>query len=218
MANQAPKLEATPRERLGTRYARRLRKEGKLPAVLYGHGETPAHVAVDRHELHELLHDGAHMLELHHNGKPETCLIQDVQYDYMGDEIVHVDLVRRSMSEEVSVNIAIEITGQDECKALQESGAFLDQSLTDLEVICKANAIPDQLTVDITELEVHGSVSVGDVPMPTGVRTEHDPDDVVVAVHVAAAEPEEEEEAAEGEGGEPEVIGEGEKEEESGGE
>jgi large subunit ribosomal protein L25 len=156
------------------------------------------------------------MLELHHNGRKETCLIQDLQYDYLGDEIVHVDLMRRSMSEEVSVNVAIESTGQEDCKALQESGAFLDQSLTDLEVVCRADAIPEQLTVDIGELGINETVLVRDVPMPAGVRTEHDPDDVVLTIHVSEAEPEEEEEPGEQEAaaaGEPEVLREREEEE-----
>lgn len=219
MANETPRIQAEPRDRTGSRYARRLRRSGKLPAVIYGHGETPQAVAVSEEEVLHHLHDGAHLLEVQQNGKSQTCLIKDVQYDYLGTNVIHVDLTRIDMTEEVELTVPIELVGQDDAPGLKEAGAYLDQSLVDLDVRCRATNIPDSITVDVSTLGVTDSILVGDLTLPNGVETDHNPEDVVVSVGYVAEEPEEEEAVAEAEG-EPEVIGEAEQEEgaEGGGE
>src|ERR1041385_4074360 len=105
MAQQTPKLQASKRERMGTRYSRRLRRDGRLPAVVYGHGQAPAHVTVPTEEFTHVLHEGTHVLELQTDGSTEVCLIKDVQYDYLGDNIIHVDLARIDLNEEVTVPV-----------------------------------------------------------------------------------------------------------------
>ncbi|MEX0741404.1 MAG: 50S ribosomal protein L25, partial [Phycisphaeraceae bacterium] len=156
MAHETPRIKAAQRDRLGTRYAARLRSSGKLPAVVYGHQEDPAHVAVDREELLHHLHEGSHMLELElDDGKTETCLVKDVQYDYLGTDIIHVDLTRTSLTEEVYVTVSIELKGREEAPGLKEDGAILEQPLVELEVRCRANAIPDEIVVDISKLEAN---------------------------------------------------------------
>ena len=105
MSHATPHIKAEPRQRTGTRYSQRLRREGKLPAVVYGHQQDPIHLAINGGELTHHLHDGGHLLEVEHDGTVETCLIKDVQYDYLGSSIVHVDLARVDLNEEIEVSV-----------------------------------------------------------------------------------------------------------------
>ena len=207
-----PKLGAEPREKLGSRYAKRLRDRGRLPAVVYGHKQDPVHVSVDAWHFERLLEDGAHLLNVELDSTTESCLIKDIQLDHLGSHVVHADLTRVDMSEQVEVELELELTGEPE--ALEEAGAILSQPLTSLAVRCRADAIPEKLTHDISELTQEGSVTVGDLKLPSGMETDVDPETMVAQIQIMQEEPEEEpaEEAAEGE--EPEVIGKGEGEEE----
>jgi len=208
MAHETPKLQASARDRLGTRYSRRLRRDGLLPAVMYGHGEAPAHVALNHEQFMDCLHHGAHLLEIASDaGTGQTCLIKEVQYDYLGTNIIHVDLTRVDLTEEVHVTIPIVVQGEEECPGLQMPGALLDQPMVDIEVICLANAIPGNVVADVSKLEVGDSVLVRDVSLPEGVRTEHEDDEVIVTIAMSKVDAEEEEEApTEAASAEPEVI------------
>lgn len=206
MAHETPRIQAIQRERLGTRYATRLRRSGKLPAVVYGHKEEPSHVAVDNEQLLHILHEGAHMLELElDGGGKETCLVKDVQYDYLGTDIIHVDFARTSLTEEVEVNVPVEIKGREDAPGLKAGGTVLEHTIVEIDIRCQASRIPDEIVVDISSLDVGDAITVGDLVLPAGVKTDHNPDDSVVSIHYVQEE-EEVEEAAEG--GEPEVLGE----------
>lgn len=206
MAHDTPRIKAIQRERLGTRYATRLRRTGKLPAVVYGHQEDPAHVAVDRDEILEVIHEGWHMLELElDGGGKEMCLVKDVQYDHLGTDVIHVDLARTSMSEEVEVTVPVELKGREDAPGAKAAGAIVEHTIVDLDVRCAANKIPDEIIVDISHLDVGDTITVGELTLPEGVVTDHNPDDAVVAIHVVEEYEEEEAEAEAGEG-EPEVL------------
>lgn len=214
MAHETPKLKADKRDRLGSRYAIRLRRAGKVPAVVYGHGEDPSHVALEGEAFHDVLFSGAHLIELDaSDAKPETCLIKAIQYDQLGDEIIHVDLTRVSLTEKVKVNISIHVVGQENNPVLQQAGMILEQPLTELEVECLATKIPDQIMLDVTQLTADQPITVGDIELPEGVET-----DAAVEMTVAniayVQEVEEPEEITEG-SEEPEVLSER-KEEEQG--
>lgn len=220
MSREIPQMTAERRERTGTRYAQRLRREAKMPAVLYGHGETPDHLALLAEPIRDALEDGAHLLELNFDGKRQTCLIKDVQFDYLGDTIIHVDLTRIDMTEEVTVWVPLIFEGEDDAPGLQQEGALLQHPTTDLEVTCLANAIPEEIRVDISKMEIGDSITVEDLILPEGVTTDTEPDTTVATIsYVSEEEMEaldaETEEAAEAE---PEVIGETEEGEGEGGE
>jgi large subunit ribosomal protein L25 len=206
-----PKLGAQQRERLGTRYAKRLRDTGQVPAVVYGHKQAPVHVAVDRWQFEDLLHHGAHLLNVATDSTAEPCLIKDVQYDYLGTHVVHIDFTRVDMSEQVEVELEIELTGEPE--ALNEEGAILSQEMNSIVVKCRADSIPEKLTHDIGALTGDAPLTVADLQLPSGMTTDIDPETMVAQIQVMQEQPEEEvtEEAAEGE--EPEVIGKAEGEE-----
>lgn len=217
MAHDRPRLTADTRDRIGSRYARRLRAAGKLPAVLYGHGKPPAHLAVVQDEFLHALHDGAHLIELSSNGADEVCLIRDVQYDYLGTDVIHVDLARVDLAEQVTVKVPIVVHGEDQAPGLREAGAFLSHQMVDIDVTCRADSIPDEIIADIAALELDGSLTVADLKFPEGTRTEHNPEDIVLAIDVTKPEEEEvaEEEAAAEAGAEPEVLSERKTEEEA---
>lgn len=198
-----PQVEAHKRDRLGTRYAARLRKEGQLPAVIYGHGQDPLHVAIDRHQITEIIHENHQLVELNVAGQQEPCLIKDLQWDYMGDHIIHVDLTRVDLGEEVEVAVTVELTGEPD--ALKEEGAILDHPVTEVTVSCRADSIPETLTHDIEGLTLETATTAGDLVLPSGVKLVTDAETVIAQIQIVQEMPEEEEAVTEGD--EPEVIG-----------
>ena len=198
-----PKITAELRDKTGSRYAARTRAQGKLPAVIYGHKQDPVSISVDLKAMTELLHHNAHLIEVDVAGKTESCLVKDVQWNHLGNKILHVDLARVDLSEEVEVEVEIELTG--EAVGLKEAGAILEQNTNTIEVKCRADAIPEILTHDVSAMNVGDSLLVSDLTLPSGVTAVSEPDTLVAHISVAKAATEDEE-AGEG-GDEPEVIG-----------
>lgn len=206
--HEIPELDAHVRTATGKRPASRLRKEGQLPAVVYGHGKDPVHVAVDSKKLNHLLHEQAHLLTFNIDGNKDSVLIKDVQWDYLGDTIIHADFTRVDLSETVTVEIEIEFVG--EAIGLKENGTYIEHPTTSIEVECRADSIPSSVPVDVSELTVGNTITVADVKLGDGVTAASDGDTVLAAIHMAAAEEEtDDDDATEAE---PEVIG-GKKEE-----
>lgn len=206
MSHETPTVTAEFRDRLGTRYAQRLRKQGRLPAVIYGHGADPVAISVDEKEVITHLHHGAHVMNMEvKGGEKQTCLVKDIQFGYLGDNVIHLDLTRVDLDEEVTVNIHLHFVGEP--KAAKEPGAVIGHPLTELEIICKVSEIPDEIKVDLSNLE--DAITVGELTLPAGVRTEIDPDTPVAQITFVAEEADAGE-AAEigGDEAEPEVISE----------
>lgn len=200
---EVPKVQGQIRQRTGSRYARRLRESGQLPAVVYGHKQEAVPVAIDQRQFTHLVQEHHHLLELKLDAKAEPCLIKQVQWNHLGTRIVHVDLTRVDMSEEVELDIEVTLTGEP--AALQQEGAILNHPETSIRIACRADAIPESITHNIGELGVGESVTVADLTLPAGVRAVSDPETVLAQIQVMQEEPEEEPAVAEGE--EPEVIG-----------
>ena len=198
-----PTLTAEPREQLGTRSTQRLRERGLLPAVVYGHKQDPAHVSVDAGRFTELLHDETHLLQLAVGNKQEHCLIKDVQWDHLGDHIIHADLARVDLAEEVEVEVEVHLAG--DAVGLKEAGTYLEHTTSAVTIKCRAGNIPDHLTADISELQVNASFTAADLTLPDGVTLVSDPEAILAAVHVTKVV-EETEEGAEPASDEPEVI------------
>lgn len=206
MSNETPTIQATVRDKTGSKYAKRLRRDGQLPAVVYGHKEDPVHVAIPHGDFIGHFFGGVHLLEVEADGKGQTCLIKDVQYDYLGTTVVHVDLTRVDLNEEIEVSVPVELKGEEKSPGAKTGGAMVEQPITDLSVICKANAIPENIVVDISAMEVGDSISVENLDLPAGVRTEQNASDLVVAIHLVKEEEETEEATADS--AEPEVLSE----------
>lgn len=211
---ETPRLTGTKRDKLGTRYSARIRKDGQLPAVIYGHGEDPLHIAMDAKSTVETLHNThAHVMEVEVEGKVENVLVKDVQWDYLGKEVLHLDLFRVDLSEEVEVEVALILRGEP--AALKLAGAVMNQAYDTVTVSCRADMIPDEITVDVESMDENTPITVGDVKLPDGVTMVTEAELVVVSITIV----QEVEETTEGEEGsaEPEVIEKG-KSEDAGGE
>lgn len=185
MASQVIPLVAETREQLGTRTTRRLRAAGKLPAIVYGHGQAAVNVSVPFKPFHEALNKGAHVFELTLNGNKENALLKDVQYDHLGTHIIHADFARVDLNEKVTVTVSIELKGD---APGEKHGGITQQILSDIEVTCTPTTIPDGIVYNISNLQLDGSVHVRDLALPAGVTTEADPDQIVAVCHAVKEE------------------------------
>ena len=203
MSNETPTIEAEIRDRTGTRYARRLRATHRLPGIIYGAKTEPLSISVDEKEVLEILHDGNLVMNLKVGGAEETCLVKDLQFGYLGDNVIHVDFARVKLDDEVTVAVHIHFIGEP-AKA-KEAGVILTHDLTELGITCRVRDIPDEIVVDLSEMEM--SITVGELSLPAGLQCNLDPSTTVARINFVAAE-EAEGEAVEVEGGEgePEVI------------
>ena len=209
-------LKATLRETSGSANACRERMAGEVPAVLYGHGEPVVSLCLSADEVHHMVNSGHHLVTLEVAGKREPAIIKELQWDTWSRNILHVDFGRVALDERVTVEV--EIVPHGTPKALA-SGAVLTQPLYSIEVVCAADHIPDELRVEIGDLETGQSIHVRDLELPPGVAVTAEPAAVIISLHEprgvpVVAEAEAEALAAEGE---PEVIGKGGKEPEEDG-
>lgn len=209
---QIETLEVQKRKSAGTRAAARLRRAGKLPAILYGHKIEPVTLTLDCHAVEMQLAHGAHLINLKMEGNEQPCLIKDVQYDHLGSKLVHVDLARVNLSERVKVHVPIELRGH--AKGVHEGGVLM-QELVSVEIECMVSAIPDNIRVDVADMELDQVMHVKDLVLPEGITAESDPEAVVAMIRIPAVKVEEVTEVVEGEptGTEPEVITKGKGEE-----
>jgi large subunit ribosomal protein L25 len=197
------KLEAKTRKAAGSRAARRLRKAGELPAIVYGHQQEPEPVLVNAHALGQLLERGTHLVDLQLEGKSQPALIKDVQFAYLGTEPVHVDFVRVARDERVTVKVPLEYKGTP--VGINEGGV-LEHDMVDVEIECLATEIPDSIRVSIADLRLGQSLHVKDLELPANVTAKTSPDAIVCSVR---AKKEEAEVAAPAEGeaaAQPEII------------
>lgn len=194
----------------GRRANERLRRRGLVPAVIYGHGETPETIALLRHDLLLALGAHTHLVQVDVDGAPRQYLIKDVQYDHLQAVPIHVDLMRVDIHERVTV--AVEIVLKGEARGTKEGGELLPV-LTELEVEAPVIAIPESIVVNIRDLGIDQSIYVKDLLLPEGVTTDHDPSGVVATVRMRKVAAEAPAVAAPAEGAaEPEVISKGAKE------
>lgn len=185
----------------GSRVARRLRKQGKIPAIIYGHKQTPVPVAVPRESVWEMVKKSTHLAELSINGAIETVLVRDVQWDHLGKEIIHLDFARVSADESIETEVRLDIRGTAPGTA---GGGTLEVLVHELKVTCRANAIPDSIRVDVSHLQLDHGIHVKDLVLPAGVTVNEDPEQLVV--HVVTRAPETAEGAPAEGASQPEVI------------
>ncbi|HVB28090.1 MAG TPA: 50S ribosomal protein L25/general stress protein Ctc [Mycobacteriales bacterium] len=195
------RIVAEARTEFGKGGARRTRRAGKVPAVLYGHGGAPRHLALPAREFAHALRTDAGLnvlLNLEIDGGVELALPKSVQRDPLRGDIEHVDLLLVRRGETVRVEVAVHIVGA------VLPGGLLDHQVQSLSVEADAVHIPDHLEVDVSDLAVGGSVHAGDVSLPPGTVLAGDPSQVVA--HMLAA-PTAEQVEAELAGAEAEVSG-----------
>ncbi len=196
-------VKAERRATTGSASARRLRRDGRVPGVLYGHGEDVVLLTLAAEPIHQLLETGHHLVTLDLDGLQERALMKSVQFDPWGQEILHVDFTRVRLDE--TVTVSVEIVPHGTPKSVL-SGGVLEQPLHTLELECKADTIPDNIRVEVGELDAGEMVHVGDLQLPEGVRAVAEPDAIVFVVQEARAEEAPAEPVPDKAAEEPEVI------------
>ncbi len=219
-------LSAEPRERAGKGASRALRREGRIPAVIYGDKKEPVTIHVEERALNKLLGTGHFMNSLimvDVNGKTTRTLPKDVAFDPVTDRALHVDFFRLAKGAKVQVNIPVVFVNEEESPGLKRGGV-LNVVRFELDLMCDADKIPDQIEVDVTGLEIGDSVHISDVTLPDGSESSiTDRDFTIAGVTAPSAlkSSDDEAEDADGEEGEEGAEGEaaeGEGEEEGGSE
>jgi large subunit ribosomal protein L25 len=171
------RIAAEPRTEFGKGGARRTRRAGKIPAVLYGHGTEPRHIALPARDFAFAIRGGINtLLTVEIDGGAELALPKAIQRDPLKGTFEHVDLLLVRRGEKVTVELPITLVGE------ARPGGLVNQDLNSLTVEAEATNIPDGVDINIGDIEVGGHVSAGDVQLPSGATLVTEPDALVVAV------------------------------------
>ena len=223
MSAQTPTLQATIRDRKGTRYARRLRAEGRLPAVIYGQGTDPMSITLDHIETVRHLQSGSHVFEISFDDKSaaETCLVKDLQFGWLGDDLIHIDLTRVNLDQKVDVKVRIHFIGEPEHLGTITGGSMA-YDMTELEINCKVRDIPEEILVKLEQMSGE-ELTIADLDLPSGCEATGEPGGRVCHIAIQEEETDEPveagEEAATGGGDAPEgAAGDDDSSKEAGGE
>lgn len=184
---------------IGSRPSGRVRGEGRIPAVVYGHGIAPLSVSVNRRDLRAALHTEAGsnaLINLEVGSDSHLTIVKDLQRHPVRNEVIHVDFLVVDRNETVTVDTRIVLVG--ESQAVKEATGTVDQQLHSLSVNSTPANIPNEITVDISAMEIGDAIRVGDLTLPPGVTTDVDPEEAIATAQVTRAtiEAEELEEAA----------------------
>ena len=205
-------LKAEIRERTGSKAVQKVRSEGRIPAIVYGHKKTPVAISLDAHNFVEGLHHGHRLIDVQIDKKKEKIIVKDLQYDYLGKNIIHADLMRVDISETIKVTVPIELKGAAAAKGTHEGG-IIEEHADHLEIECRATDIPETIVVFVKDIGVGDALHAGDITLAEGVKLVSSPETLLVTCHLVAAaktteQVEEEMPTA------PEIISEGKKPEE----
>ena len=181
------------------RHARRMRQTGHVPGVLYGHGNEAVSLSLSSEQIGAMLRHGSRLVELS-GGLSEKAFVSELQWDAFGLEVLHIDLVRVSEDEKITLEVTIELRG--EAPGVREGGV-IDHVVHQVEIECPVGVIPEKLSLSVKELHLNGSLTAGQLTLPPGASLLVDEDLVVVTCHTVAEEGEE----VAGEAAEPELIG-----------
>ena len=208
-------LEVSRREGTGKELAKKLRQNGKVPAVVYGGHRESVAITVDRKAVSELIHKSEHgirsifLLKMAGSDQQRHAMIKEVQIDPLSRKLKHIDFVRVVMDEMIKVTVPVRVVGI--AIGVKTGGGIMDFQARELHIECLPNAIPDSIDVDVTALDGHEYYRIKDLKLPDGVKVLDDQERVVVGVAYAKVEAEPVAEAAVVE---PEVIKKGKVEDE----
>jgi len=210
-------LPAQSRERAGKGPARATRRTGHVPGVIYGAKKDPNLIAVEERLLTKLLHQGGFfstLFDVKVNGKAERVLARDVQFDPVSDKPVHIDFLRVSAATSVHVEVSVHFINEDKCPGIK-GGGVLNVVRHEVELTCRADAIPQHIEVDLAGLDIGDGVHISMVKLPEGVHPTITDRDFTIATIAAPTVVREETAAEQGtaEGAAEEAAGEKESEE-----
>jgi large subunit ribosomal protein L25 len=206
--SKRPQLVVEERAERGTRATKRLRREGLVPGVIYGGADDCRSFKVDALVLRKILVDGAALFDVEIDGDAKPVIIKDQQFHPVRDEILHIDLLEVRLDEKIRSMVSIELEGAEESPGVKEGGV-LDQVTREVEIEALPTDIPEQITVDVSGLDIAATLVLSEIQAPAGVVfVDENPDEITIATVVVPTEVEEPEEVEEetelvGEDGEP---------------
>ncbi len=166
-------LTAEPRTEQGKGASRRLRREGKVPAILYGAGKDPVPLSLNHNELLKQLENEAfysHILTVELDGKTEQAVLKDLQRHPAKPFILHLDLMRVSAGEKIRVNVPLHFVGEDVAPGVKIGGGIVTHAVTEVEISCLPKDLPEYIEVDLSALELGESLHLSDLKLPPGVE------------------------------------------------
>ena len=176
------KLQAEKRDETGKGVARRLRAGGRVPGVLYGQGVEPVALSVDAREMFHILHGAAGanaLVDLVVDGSEHLVLAREIQRDYIHNSLIHIDFLAVSRTQAITVNVPVVETGE---AAGVKEGGVVEHHLREVAVECFPQDVPDQIEIDITEIELGDMVHVSDLVAPEGVTILTNLEDAVLSI------------------------------------
>lgn len=197
---ETQQLQVKIKKDTGTLNARKNRKSGQIPAILYGHKQESMMFLLNEKEFSTALDTEAKMVNLKWDSSEEIALIKDVQFDTFGRKILHVDFVRVALTEKVTTHVPVMLYGTSQ--GVKEGG-ILDHALKEIEIECLPTEIPKNIRINISGLVIGNTIHITDLELPANAKVLGNPDAIVVSVHFATEEKETPEEE---ESSEPEII------------
>ena len=199
------KIVLSRRTHLGTSACRRLRRDGRIPGNVYGHGQDPISVSVAEESIEAAVHGSHRVFEIEFEDTSDTdqVMFRELQWNAFGTRIHHFDLLRIDPNETVTLEVPVELRG---IAVGTTSGGLLEHSLRTLTLECRVSQIPESIVVRINHLEVGDAIHVSEIELPEGTTVQNPPEAAIVQV-VAPVVEEDEEEAVDTAPAEPEVIG-----------
>ncbi len=203
-------LIAELREDQGKGASRRLRHQGKVPAIIYGAGRPPRALSFDQNKVLQQLENESFyssVLNIQVNDKSQAAILKDLQRHPAKPIIMHMDFQRIVDDVEIKMNVPLHFTGEEVAPGVKTGGGAVSRLLNDVEVSCLPKHLPEYLEVDISELELDEMLHISDIKLPEGVEIPQlvqgpENDHAMVSIHIIKAAPIEDEEVVEGEAGE----------------
>lgn len=162
MSSSYYKLEVSERTKLKTKGVKLLRRKGLIPGVLYYSGEKNVNIEVDKSILFHAMQSGQRIFEIEQEGKSQFTMIKQVQYHPVTDEIMHLDLMRVRRSEKMTITVPLVLIG--DAKGVKEGG-ILSQSINQLEINCFPTDVPEQIELNVEDLELNSSMNISDIKL-----------------------------------------------------
>ncbi len=182
-------LNVELRERAGTGGARETRRAGKVPGVLYGGGKAPVNIAVKSNEFRKALYTGkllGHLVTLQYGEEKQSVIAKAVQFHAVTDEPVHFDLYRVDEHQLIKIEVPVHFKNQETSVGLKKGGT-LEIIRHTVELACPADAIPEELVIDLAGHDIGDVIRISEVKLPAGVKPSTDRDFVIASVKASAA-------------------------------
>ncbi len=196
-------IEASVRHEMGKGASRRLRRQEKVPGVVYGGGKTPVSLTFEHKLVAKALENEAfysHILTLKTDGEAERVILKDVQRHPYKPRIAHVDFQRIRADEKLHMHIPLHFKGGDKAPGVKEAGGLVSHIMSDVEVSCLPDDLPEYLELDLSEMQLNQILHLSDIKLPKGVELVdilHENDKPVVSIHMPRVEEEPVEEPTE---------------------